>query len=155
MKKVIFVFSALIALSTSCNKPQDLFEETTTPNAVHQTMVPGGGGGTPINSTWTDKGCKGDVKDCVLLPVVVIKPGQIAAISNAIANGPIEVGNLFSSTGFADLVSNIDATLVAMLQSGEYTLVETTNSTSFVTYIVGNTLPVCTTNFNFALQFAK
>lgn len=101
-------------------------------------------------------GCDGEETNCTILVGPPVRPSLISAIDNSISNGSVSIGKLFTTNAEVQgLVSGLDPTELSKLQSGNYNLIKTHESESFVTYIAGSNSDLSLSNLDFGFQIMK
>ena len=155
---------SLLGLSSACLVfiacQKKAVQNPATNQAASQSNVNSNIASKPIegaNSThWSDGWCRNPANNCKILDEIVIIKPKYDLLKQAILNGSsTDVGDAFSSSGFANIVSGLPSEMVSSLQSGNYYLAISNEDDTKVCYIAGMTNPVSAANLDFAFQLAK
>ncbi|MCE3229773.1 MAG: hypothetical protein K0S32_4324 [Bacteroidetes bacterium] len=93
--------------------------------------------------------------NCVKLPEIVVSPNRIAALIGLDGESSSDVATLFNNTDWDDFNAELPDEYLTALQSGDYYLGISNESSEKVCFIAGPSSPVTSENMSFALQMDK
>jgi hypothetical protein len=128
MKKNLMILAVAVLGMVSCSEER-----------VEKTLLEEYSAIKAIPGHWADKSCFDPGSGCYVLDTVIIKPGMIENIADAIIVGPNAINALFVQSEYSDLVFGIDHQYLDLLQNGDvYMSVKFDNPTE-IAYYVGET----------------
>jgi hypothetical protein len=150
LSSIVF-FSLISCEKTNSTKPDttDLVNETETQIARTGT------GGADYNAWKASSGMcyKNNIKDCVILPEIIIIPHRLINLSNG--GTPTQVAEAFASEELRQLADQLPESALNLLLSGTCYIHISYESNSLICFQAGTSYPVTVDNSSFAFQFSK
>jgi hypothetical protein len=151
LSSIVF-FSLISCEKTNSNSPNESSNVVNTaPNNTAKTV----GGGPGYNSEKMSSGMcyKNNIKDCVILPEIIVTPHRLINLSNG--GTPAQVAEAFASEELRQLADQLPESALNLLLSGTCYIHISYESNSLICFQAGTSYPVTVDNSSFAFQFSK
>ncbi|MBI1307382.1 MAG: hypothetical protein GC181_12330 [Bacteroidetes bacterium] len=152
-KNVLFVFGlvSLIVFISSCSGKDEIgIKDEMKDPQTHLTPTVNGSSYSLASVT-----CYGEGSGCYVFDTIVINPGKMIAIDDAISEGRSAIGTLFSLPEYGSMIADIDPEDAEHLQSGLYNMKKFFEDNVRVCYYVGSNENLNELNAEFSLSYLK